>query len=293
MPEKPFPLALDLDGSLLGLAGVQRMALGDWQEAVRFGCGRSVWRRFRDCLEARLPRHYGTVLMGSGDFHHVSHLLLQRLTAPEPVDVVVFDNHPDNMRFPFGIHCGSWVRHASLLPNVGTIHVVGICSTDVGRSQAWENYLLPLHRGKVRYWAIGVDTGWVGTLGQRAGAVTCAAADELIERFIAALEPTGRPIYLSIDKDVLDPAVARTNWDQGRLELAAIERVIASLTGRLVGSDITGEVSLYRYQTPWKRWLSARDEQPAISAELLADWQAQQMAVNRRLLAGLAAATAD
>lgn len=293
MPERPLPLALDLDGSLLGLAGVQRLELGDWQEAVRFGCGHSVWRRFRDCLEARLPRRYGTVLMGSGDFHHVSHLLLQRLTAPEPVDVVVFDNHPDNMRFPFGIHCGSWVRHASLLPNVGTVHVVGICSTDVGRGQAWENYLLPLHRGKVRYWALGVDTAWVGALGQRAGAVTCAATDELIERFITALEATGRPIYLSIDKDVLDPAVARTNWDQGRLDVAAIEHVIAALSGRLVGSDITGEVSLYHYRTPWKRWLSARDAQPAISAELLADWQTQQMAVNRRLLASLAAATAD
>jgi hypothetical protein len=289
--EKLIPLALDFDGSLEGLTSIPRIELGNWQEAIRFGCSRSTWQHFRNYLEPRLPRHHGTVLMGSGDFHHISHLLLQHLETPEPVDVVVFDNHPDNMRFPFGIHCGSWVRHASLLPKVNTIHVVGICSPDVSLGRAWENYLLPLYRGKVRYWTLGVDTRWIGSLGRRAGAVTCATAEELIKRVTAALKASGKPIYLSIDKDVLDPSVAHTNWDQGRLDLAALEYVIAALAGRLVGSDITGEVSLHRYQTRWKRWLSARDEQPLIGAERLAEWQAQQTAVNQRLLASLAAAT--
>ena len=63
--------------------------------------------------------------MGSGDFHHVSYLLIERLRRlGRQIQVVVFDNHPDNMRYPFGIHCGSWVWHVSRLPFVERVHVV-------------------------------------------------------------------------------------------------------------------------------------------------------------------------
>ena len=126
------PLLLDLDGSLLGLDQGTVVPLRAWQEAIRFGCGRRIWREFGHSLRAALPAKYGTVLCGSGDFHHVSHLLLSFQSPPRPIDVVVLDNHPDNMRFPFGIHCGSWVRHAAELPQVRRIHVVGITSPDVG-----------------------------------------------------------------------------------------------------------------------------------------------------------------
>jgi hypothetical protein len=64
--------------------------------------------------------------------------------------------------------------------------------------------------------------------------------------------------------------------------------VIAALRGRIVGSDITGEVSIHPYQTRWKRWLSALDAQPAISAAQLQTWQEEQAQVNRSLLAALA-----
>ena len=100
------PIALDIDGSLQGLEGTQTIDLSDWQEAIRFGCSWSTWKRFRSFLNERLPDRYGPVCMGSGDFHHISHLLLDRICHSEPFDVVVLDNHPDNMRFPFGIHCG-------------------------------------------------------------------------------------------------------------------------------------------------------------------------------------------
>lgn len=286
----PKPLVLDLDGSLRGLAEAQALPLGDWQEDIRFGCGAAVWKRFERHLEERLPRHHGTVFLGSGDYHHLSHLLLKRLGPAGPFDLVVLDNHPDNMRFPFGIHCGSWVRHAADLPWIRTIHVVGICSDDVGPGHAWENYLLPLYRGRVRYWTIGVDTGWAGAVGLGKAFRSFAGGGELIDAFVAAQAGESIPVYLSIDKDVLAPEVARTNWDQGQLELNEVGRVIESLAGRLVGSDITGEVSIHHYRTPWKRWLSALDRQPPIPEATLAQWQAQQMDVNRRLLPWIEAA---
>lgn len=288
-PKAP-PLVLDLDGSLRGLEGTQVIPLAGWQEAIRFGCGLAVWRRFETFLRERMPSRYGTVLMGSGDYHHLSHLLLKCLDRGEEFDVVVFDNHPDNMRFPFGIHCGSWVRHAANLPQVKTIHVLGICSQDVGWRHAWENYLAPIYRGRVHYWTLGVDTAWARGLGLGKGFHAFSAAADLIDAFTCRLAGSATPVYLSIDKDVLAPEVARTNWDQGRLGLDDIGRVVASLAGRLVGSDITGEISIHQYRSRWKRWLSALDDQPAVAPEALARWQAQQLEVNRQLLAWIAAA---
>lgn len=287
----PPPLVLDLDGSLDGLQGALRVGLQHWQEAVRFGCGMATWRRFATELRAALPASHGTVFMGSGDFHHVTHLLLENLAQQGPFDVVVLDNHPDNMRFPFGIHCGSWVHHAAALPGIGTVHVVGITSADVSLAHAWENHLLPLYRGKVRYWTLGVDTGWTARVGLANACRAFQDSASLIDALLANLDAQARPVYLSIDKDVLSPSVARTNWDQGRMELPELERLTRHLAGRHVGSDVTGEISAYRYQSRWKRWLSALDDQPEVSGPQLAAWQAQQQAVNRQLLAWLSGST--
>ena len=283
------PLALDIDGSLSALAA-RRIDLGRWQEAIRFGCSWPTWKAFQHYLETQLPDEYGTVCMGSGDFHHLSHLLLQRIRPAEPFDVVVLDNHPDNMRFPFGIHCGSWVMHAARLPQVRRIHVLGITSSDVGWRHAWENHLRPLAKGKVRYWTIGVDTAWAHRLGLGASFTAFDHAQDLVGRFIADI-PQNIPgrVYLSIDKDVFSPEVARTNWDQGVFALDDARRMIEGLAGRVVGSDITGEISLHHYATGWKRWLSAMDQQPIISPGDLAQWQAQQIDVNRQLIAWLQA----
>ncbi len=38
-----------------------------------------------------------------------------------------------------------------------------------------------------------------------------------------ASEHVSEPVYISIDKDVLDPSSAITNWDQGSLTLSELE----------------------------------------------------------------------
>ena len=107
----------------------------------------------------------------------------------------------------------------------------------------------------------------------------------LIEQFIAEREKNiPDAVYLSIDKDVFSTHVVRTNWDQGCFELDHVRQLIEALKGKLVGSDITGEVSVHHFHTSWKRWLSAMDGQPMIPDEALAKWQTQQTTVNRQLL---------
>jgi hypothetical protein len=283
-----FPLVLDIDGSVGELPGRVVLPLASWQEPIRFGCSLAVMRRFRALLEARMPARHGTVFTGSGDFHHLSWPLIARLAPASPIQVVVLDNHPDNMRFPFGVHCGSWVRRVAALPFVEHVHVLGITSHDIGAGHAWENYLAPLLRGKLTYWSMGVDTGWAKWLGLARAFRGFDTPEALVDAFVERQRGQNFASYLTIDKDVFAPEVARTNWDQGRLQLWHALALIASLRPGLAGSDINGEVSHYRYKAWWKRRLSALDEQPAIDPAQLAGWQAQQHALNLRLLDAIA-----
>ncbi|WP_239467169.1 arginase family protein [Rhodoferax koreensis] len=283
------PVVLDLDGAVGALPGAQRLALQDRQEALRFGCGLGAIQSLKDWLDLHLPAQHGTVFMGSGDFHHLSWPLIAhhvRARASDlPLRVVVLDNHPDNMRFPFGVHCGSWVRRVALMPEVREVIVAGICSGDIGWRHAWENQLAPLLAGKLSYWSVGVDTGWARWLGLARAFRNFADAQSLTDALVALLQRERQATYLSIDKDVFAPEVVRTNWDQGGLLEAQAMAVIDALRGQLVGSDVTGEVSAYRYHTAWKRWLSAQDGQDtAIDPAQLALWQDGQHALNLRLL---------
>lgn len=279
------PLILDLDGTAGVVPDAIRIDLADWQEAVRFGCTRATFAAFNRHLRAQLPARYGTVLLGSGDFHHLSLPLIECCVAQGPFQVVLFDNHPDNMRFPWGIHCGSWVRHVAALPYVSHVHVVGITSQDVGLGAAWEQYWRPLLQNKLTYWCLDVDVRWARWAGLGKAFRRYDAPDAMIADFLGALGPG--PIYLTIDKDALSPAVVRTNWDQGVLLERHLMAVIEALRGRILASDITGEVSEWTYRTWWKRLLSARDGQSAVPAGELAAWQIAQQALNRRLLSAL------
>jgi hypothetical protein len=281
------PVVLDLDGSLGSLPARLVLPLREWEESLRFAATWRAMRRFGAALDAILPERHGPVFMGSGDFHHLSLPLIERRGREGRFQVVVLDNHPDNMRFAWGVHCGSWVRRVAALDQVSHVHVLGITSGDIGARHAWENYLAPLRRGKLTYWSLNVDVSWARRLGLAARFRSFATADELVDAF--GREYAQEPTYLSIDKDVFAPDVARTNWDQGVFGEDHALAVIRALEGNLVGSDITGEISAYRYRNPVKRWLSALDDQPLVGGAELAGWQSGQHALNLRLLEALRA----
>ena len=287
LPQRP--VVLDIDRSVGPLADRLVLPLEHWQESIRFGCSLATLRRFRTMLDELLPAQYGTVFTGSGDFHHLSWPLIARRQPGRKFQVVVLDNHPDNMRFPFGVHCGSWVRRVAALPMVSRVHVLGITSADIGGGHAWENYLTPLLRGRLTYWSIGVDTGWARRLGLARAFRGFDTPAAMVDAFVESQRTQTAPSYLSIDKDVFAPEVAHTNWDQGQLLTGHALALIASLRPGLVGSDINGEVSHYQYQSWWKRRLSAIDEQPVIDPARLAGWQAQQHALNLQLLPAIGA----
>ncbi len=276
-------LILDFDQSALPLPGCDRLPLEAWQEDIRFGCPLPVLQRLAGEIGPAIDDRR-TLFLGSGDFHHLSHLLIRRhAQRGEMLQVVVFDNHPDNMRYPFGIHCGSWVWHVSRLPFVTCVHVLGITSSDVGLAHAWENRLRPLREGRVRYWCVGPDLNWMKYFGIDAGRSFGSIAEMLVA-FAATIQRTSGPIYLSIDKDVLAQSEARTNWDQGIMRMEELGAAIRALQGRVIASDVTGDVSIYRYRSRLKRLLTGLDAQPEIASDELQHWQTQHQSINRQLL---------
>ena len=283
----PQPIILDFDRSVGPLPGESRVDLGAWQEEVRFGCTLRTLAKLERVIEGSLPDSNRAIFLGSGDYHHVSYLLIRRFARlQKPLQVVVLDNHPDNMRYPFGIHCGSWVWHVSRLPFVSCVHVLGITSSDVEIGHAVENHLRNLRSGHVRYWCVGRSLGWMRAVGIGRNA-SFSSVPAMLDAFAADLRGGDEGIYLSLDKDVLSPEDAHTNWDQGVMRVEEMLAVVALLRGRIVAADVTGEVSVHAYRSRLKRLLSGLDRQPRIAPSDLARWQAEHHAIDLRLLAAL------
>lgn len=276
-------LILDLDNSVGSLPDTLRIELTDWHDRLRFACSHRSLAAFASVL----PAASGPVFLGSGDFHHITWPLIARNEC-QGLRVLVLDNHPDNMRFPFGVHCGSWVSRVAALPNVERVDVVGITSADINGHHAWENHLGPLYRGRLRYWSVGVDVGWARRIGLRRSVLGFDSTRAMLDALQDDFRRGRSPVYVSIDKDVLDPVDASSNWDQGRMRVAELIELIETVRPRLAGSDVTGEISIARYPQWWKRWLASIDQQPDVEPSSLLELQAQQHAINRLLRQALA-----
>lgn len=150
----------------------------------------------------------GITFLGSGNYHYAAFALLQELK--KPFTLVLFDHHTDLDEGRLGplLSCGSWVHHA--LTDIDNLSKVII----IGPDKPADALPVPIRR-RVR---IIPDRslpapGW-----------------------ISAQIPTAK-VHISIDKDVLDPAFAKTNWDQGRLSLETLKRMLAAL---LIQKDVDG-----------------------------------------------------
>ena len=191
------------------------------------------------------------VFAGSGDFHHITSLLVERAVslADEPTTILHFDNHPDWARFARGRHCGSWVGEAARLPGVAKIITVGVCSEDIGRKRSAEGdlALIDERRLDLYAWVAPDGTDCVSLNGQAWPTVAAMGEAAFIAHLAAKIRT--RSVYVTIDKDVLIAADALTNWDQGQASLdfvvSAIEAVAAGR--RILGADVVGDWSTPSY----------------------------------------------
>jgi hypothetical protein len=290
--------ALDLDGSivrqteLLERSGAAVLPLAGWGPRVRIGCGHRPFRRF----EGELARLVGSEadrkpllsFCGSGDFHHVSLALLRR--RPRPCNLLVIDNHPDWMRGVPLLHCGTWLYHAARLPQVARVFHVG---GEVDFDNAWR-WLAPwplLRSGRITVLPAVRrfrGRGWRKVEHQALRSAPDRPADrQRVEECVRGLraELAARPLYVSLDKDVLVAAESVVNWDSGRLttaELLEVLRAFLSAAGELAGMDVVGDWSLVRVAGPLRRALH-RTEHPPLTVDA-AEATRRNQALNLLLL---------
>jgi arginase family enzyme len=169
----------------------------------------------------RLRSRHGITFIGSGNYHYVSYLLLSEIK--EPFTCILFDHHTDMMYEPSSslMSCGSWVRRAICsLPLLDKVIVIGA-----------QPGLLKLIPQDLRPKVVVFSTGSL-------------EKDDLWTRISQEIET--ETVYISIDKDVLDPTQAVTDWDQGTMKLQDLLNILTHLitTKKVYGVDICGELPI-------------------------------------------------
>lgn len=226
----------------------------DLGPALRLWSWPAPLQRLRSRLANALPDGAGPALVfaGSGDFHHVTPVLLNRAISAAgapPVTLVHFDNHPDWVTFGPGAHCGSWVCLAARIPQVVRILTVGVCSNDIHPPAARNADLAAIVDGRLELYAYGAGpTDRSFSVAGRQWPTIEGLGTRAFAHYLAGRIDT-EAVYVTIDKDVLAPADAGTNWDQGRLTAPFLEDLVVAATRgrRLIGADIVGDWSRPHY----------------------------------------------
>jgi len=292
-------LILDFDGSVTQQKGLlsgheaEVIDLKDLGPRARFWMDRSVRRQ----IERRIPAQIknAVTFLGSGDFHHVTDILIGR--HDEPVSVIDFDFHSDwDTALPL-LHCGSWVTRAMKNPNVLKLIMIGASSREMSPFSLQTGDLGSLRNDRIEIYPylrkpatvffrdvppnISVKT-------KKYPFFTRVYWNELrnkdlVEFFLHVIRrlPT-KKVYITIDKDCLGKDDALTNWDQGILSLGDLLIMLKLIKENLdiVGMDITGDYSAIRVEGVFKDMVSRLDHPRKVEAGTLS--ASSVTAVNER-----------
>jgi len=283
---------LDFDGSILAQSNLinkytkppysaQIIDLKDIASSCRYLATKKTFARMRERLEN--SSHNAITLYGSGDFHHISSVLLSFFT--KPLGVIVFDHHPDWDGFSPCVSCGSWVAGVSKMENIKKIILLGPSSDDLSARGLATAYLKSVKNGKLEifpyekdpsrtYFRYFKDTNCFKVKQGIFGSTLCwASLKEKSGNFIEELlkNMPVDDVYVSIDKDCLSSAYALTNWEQGSVSLDWLLSALSIIKKekKIVGMDITGEYSPIVIKNPIKRFISLLDH-PKQTAETVA-----------------------
>jgi hypothetical protein len=128
---------------------------------------------------------------------------------------------------------------------VAKVITIGVCSPDIGRkgSRRGDLALIGEDRLDLYAWQAPDGGGEVALEGRAWPTISAMGEPAFIARLAAEISTSA--LYVTIDKDVLGPEGAVTNWDQGR---ASVDFLIAAIQAaaagrRIVGADVVGDWS--------------------------------------------------
>ncbi|WOC32435.1 MULTISPECIES: arginase family protein [Caproicibacterium] len=162
---------------------------------------------------------YGIHFIDSGDYHYVSAFWMEKIE--EPFHLLLFDYHSDMQppKFPGLLSCGCWVQRA-----------------------------MDENRNLRQVWMVGPDeSAFAGIAQPYRRRLQCISLQALQEQQtwvqLHRLQSSRLPVYVSIDKDVLNTYFARTDWSQGGLSLPVLEKLLGLFESRcrVLGVDVCGE----------------------------------------------------
>ncbi|MCK9160415.1 MAG: arginase family protein [Bacteroidaceae bacterium] len=185
---------------------------------VRYFCDNSSQRIIRQRISSFSPE--GIHFIDSGNYHYVSLLWTDKIR--EPFALIVFDHHPDMKPSVFGnlMSCGSWVKDV-IDTNCFIKETLIIGTADNLAAQ-----VLPKYKNKVTFFN-----------------ESTTVYSQLLHDFSTYHIPY--PVYISIDKDVLKPEDAVTDWDNGSLSLEELDRLLEAIIkkNKIIGIDVCGSCS--------------------------------------------------
>jgi len=195
---------------------------------------------------------------GSGDFHHLSSILINSIS--EPVTVINIDQHPDWSTFPKKLCCGSWVTETLKNDLVKKVLLLGMYSeSEVSFSSQTGNYsALENDRVEIYPWRQCPSKVFFRKIPRNKSIKTEARGiftkiywNELKEKKLTEFLhgvlksfPT-KSVYVSIDKDCLGKKFSLTNWQEGELSLDDLFLMLGVIKQEMniIGVDVTGDYS--------------------------------------------------
>ncbi len=219
--------------------------------------------------------------LGSGDFHHISEILISRID--QPVCLFVFDFHPDWDILPPRFACGSWINQALKNRNITKCILIGAGSQDLSFPALQAANLSALASGRLEIYpyrhkpsrlyfrhvaqnqSITVQKGIFSNKiiwNQLENEDLAVFFLKLIKRLPA------HKVYVSIDKDCLRCDYALTNWEEGFLQLEQLLTMLRLIRENLdiIGLDVAGDYSVPRISGRIKAAISKFDHPKKPSA---------------------------
>lgn len=180
-------------------------------------CSKEAAQAIKDEISQYGP--HGIHFLDSGNYHYVSKFWTDMIK--EPFSLVLIDHHTDmqDSRIDGMLSCGDWVK-AVIEQNQLLKHVFVL--------------------GVPKESAMKVDKALLPK-------VTFVTEKDFHDFLSGAKEPAdGETIYISIDKDVLSPKDAITNWDQGEMREADLRKFLFHQVERenVIGVDVCGEFQI-------------------------------------------------
>lgn len=153
----------------------------------------------------------------SGNYHYLTKFWTDKIN--KPFSLIVFDHHPDMQPPLFDnlLSCGCWVRTMlDTNPWLRNVCLIGASDRLKSETAGYGKRLLFYSEQTLQH----------------------AEAWHLFSRFYL-----NEPVYISVDKDVLSPDYATTNWDQGSLTLLELKHLLGIILQheQVIGVDVCGE----------------------------------------------------